>query len=148
MVTYFGGGLGDTSISGLEILGIIDDVDDSKLIIPSLGVIYGIVFSIILNVFYRESKAERKAAKRRGDSLYLAVHGAIDRSQSVDKIQLVEFTMKSGKTCIGYPGPLKLKSEYVDLIPYDANGVKHSNSKVSLKVEEIETVKLYVPIPE
>ena len=111
---------------------------DRVLIVPILGVVYGYIFSMILNVFY----SKRDAAKSRGNSLYVLVCDAINANQSSHGNQLIELTMKGGRTYVGRPKPIELGDEYVDLISDGAKSLGNLNNKISLKVEEIEAVKL------
>lgn len=120
-------------------------IADERLIRSGLGVAYGIMISMMLNMFFREIVSERRAAKRRGKSVYFAVNDVNSESRSIGRAQLVEFTMKGGKAYVGLPEPLRLEDEYVDLIPKDDNGIECSNCKISLKVEEIESVKSGLP---
>lgn len=122
-------------------------IADERLIRSGLGVAYGIMFSMMLNMFFREVVSERRAAKRRGKSVYFAVNDVNGENRSIDGPRLVEFTMKGGKAYVGHPEPLRLEDEYVDLISKDADGAKCSSRKISLKVEEIEAVKSFLSTP-
>ena len=135
-------GLADVSITFVNPY-IPIEIPSNGLVRPSLGVLYGIVLSSALNIIGRKRDWEKEAAVRRSNSLYLEIMDAINRSRHADKIQFLEFAMKSGKKYIGFPEPFKLRDEYVNVILSDAKGAGYSNYKICLRAEEIEAVKLY-----
>ena len=136
-------GLADVSINFLVNPYIPIKIPSNGLIIPSLGVLYGIVLSSTLNIIGRKRDWEKEAAVRRRNSLYLEIMDAINGNRHVNKIQFLEFAMKSGKKHVGFPEPFKLQDEYVNVILSDAKGAGYSDYKICLRAEELEAVKLY-----
>lgn len=98
------------------------EIPSNALVRPGLGVLYGIVLSCALNILGRTRDWENEVAVRRSNSLYLEIMDAINRNRHADKIQFLEFAMKSGKRYVGFPEPFKLRDEYVNVILSDAKG--------------------------
>ena len=136
-------GLADVSITFLVNPYIPIEIPSNGLVRPSLGVLYGIVISSALNFLVRKRDWEKEVAVRRRNSLHLEIMDAISRNQHADKIQFLEFAMKSGKKYAGFPELFKLRDEYVNVILSDAKGARYSDYKICLRAEEIEAVRLY-----
>lgn len=136
-------GLADVSITYFVNPYIPIEIPSNGLARPGLGVIYAILLSCALNVLGRKRDWENEVAVRRSNSLYLEIMDAINRNQHADKIQFLEFAMKSGKKYVGFPEPFKLRNEYVNVILSDAKGAGYSNYKICLSAEEVGAVKLY-----
>ena len=110
---------------------------DSPFLKPGLGVVYSIILSNLLNIFFDKSKWKFAAAKHGGNLLYIIIFEAISGDQ------IVEITMKSGEVYTGYPvEPVSLKNEYIGLVPYDSE-VDILNYKIALNVKEVVNVRLF-----
>ena len=136
-------GLADVSITYFVNPYMPIEIPSNALVRPGLGVLYGIVLACALNILGRTRDWENEVAVRRSNSLYLEIMDAINRNRHADKIQFLEFAMKSGKKYVGFPEPFKLRDEYVNVILSDAKGAGYSSYMICLRAEEIEAVKLY-----
>lgn len=61
-----------------------------------LSVVFGFMLPIVLNRFYSRERAERRTVTTRGDLVELLI------AESLDRGKLIEFSLRSGKSYIGF----------------------------------------------
>ena len=101
-----------------------------------LTVLLGWVLPIVGNLFYGEEKAARRAAKQSGDLIELLI------AESIEYQRLIELSLKSGKSYIGFAlesGITSQDESDISLIPM-VSGYRNQDT------QELEITTNYAPV--
>ena len=113
--------------------GVLSDPFDRAAI---LSVALGILVPLALNPWLDQEKIERKTASRRGDLIELLIADSIDRGR------LVEVSLRSGKSYIGFPNATRIArwpESHVSIFPL-------SSGYRDKETQELKITTHYAPV--